>query len=170
MSSTCNMLAAGRCWCLSVMNSSIMVHLAQAGSLDVLVFVGEVGVQARLHTNCILLHEEMWRAWSSELSSASSRSFHWCADRRRRLRVAGVSGDSRRAVLRCGAAWPSGARAGLLCITACLHLNPSMALTSALAYSFRLHEAAAVVESGGDAGAEWRPVGDPQREPCVGHV
>jgi len=91
-------------------------------------------------------------------------------NRRRRLRVAGVSGDSRRAVLRCGAAWPSGARAGLLCITACLHLNPSMALTSALAYSFRLHEAAAVVESGGDAGAEWRPVGDPQREPCVGHV
>ena len=42
LSSTCNMVAAGRCWCLSVMNSSIMVHLAQAGSLDVLVFVGEV--------------------------------------------------------------------------------------------------------------------------------
>jgi hypothetical protein len=36
------MVAAGRCWCLSVLNSSIMVHLAQAGSLDVLVFVGEV--------------------------------------------------------------------------------------------------------------------------------
>ena len=134
-------------------------------------------MRAGLHTYCILLHKEMWRAWSSELSSllgmwrtASSSYFHWYADRRRRLRVAGVSGDSRRAVLRCGAAWPSGARAGLLCITACLHLNPSMALTSALAYSFRLHEAAAVVESGGDAGAEWRPVGDPQREPCVGHA
>ena len=55
LSSTCNMVAAGGCWCLSVMNSSIMFHLAQAGSLDVLVFVGEVGVQARLHTNCILL-------------------------------------------------------------------------------------------------------------------
>ena len=39
-------------------------------------------MQAGLHTNCILLHEEMWRAWSSELSSllgmwrtASSSSF-----------------------------------------------------------------------------------------------
>jgi hypothetical protein len=42
LSSTGNMVAAGRCWCLSAMNSSIMVHLAQAGSLDVLVFVGEV--------------------------------------------------------------------------------------------------------------------------------
>ena len=42
LSRTCNMVAAGRCWCLSAMNSSIMVHLAQAGSLDVLVFVGEV--------------------------------------------------------------------------------------------------------------------------------
>ena len=38
------------------------------------------------------------------------------------------------------------------CITACLHLNPSMALTTALANSFRLREAAAVVTSGGDAG------------------
>jgi len=38
-----------------------MFHLAQAGSLalDVLVFVGEVGVQAGLHTSCILLHKEM---------------------------------------------------------------------------------------------------------------
>ena len=59
LSSTCNMVAAGRCWCLLVMNSSIMFHLAQAGSLDVLVFVGEVGVQAGLHTSCILLHKEM---------------------------------------------------------------------------------------------------------------
>ena len=41
------------------MNSSIMFHLAQAGSLDVLVFVGEVGVQAGLHASCILLHKEM---------------------------------------------------------------------------------------------------------------
>ena len=118
LSSTCNMVAAGRCWCLSAMNSSIMVHLAQAGSLDVLVFVGEVRVQAGLHNNCILLHEEMWRAWSSELSSflgmwrtASSRSFHWCADRRRRLRVAGVSGAGRRAGLLLRCCWPSGARA-----------------------------------------------------------
>ena len=44
------------------------------------------------------------------------------------------------------------------CITACLHLNPSMALTTALANSFRLREAAAVVASGGDAGDDG---GDP---------
>ena len=43
------------------------------------------------------------------------------------------------------------------CITACLHLNPSMALSTALANSFRLREAAVVVASGGDAGVEWRP-------------
>ena len=61
-----------------------MFHFAQAGSLDVLVvFVGEVGVQAGQHASCILLYEEMWHDWSSELSSlfgmwrtASSRSFH----------------------------------------------------------------------------------------------
>ena len=34
-----------------------------------------------------------------------------------------------------------------------------MALTTALANSFRLREAAAVVASGGDAGDEWRPIG-----------
>ena len=56
------MVAAGRCWCLLVMNSSITVHLAQASSLDVLVLVGEVGLQAGLHTIHILLHEEMRRA------------------------------------------------------------------------------------------------------------
>ena len=44
------------------------------------------------------------------------------------------------------------------CITACLHLNPSMAPTTALANSFRLREAAAVVASGGDAGDDG---GDP---------
>ena len=96
------------------MNSSIMVHLDQAGSLDVLVFVGEVRVQAGLHTNCILLHEEMWRAWSSELSSlfgmwrtTSSRSFLSFG-----VRIvgagseldAGVSGAGRRAVLPAAAA------------------------------------------------------------------
>ena len=43
--------------------------------------------------------------------TASSRSFSRCADRRRRLRAAGLSGAGRRAVrlLRC--CWPSGARA-----------------------------------------------------------
>ena len=99
--STCNMIAAGRCWCLSVTNSSVTVHLAQAGSRSthVLVPVGEVGLQAGLHTIHILLHEASWCTWSSELAdlfhiwrTASSRSFDWCAVRRRRLRAAGVSG------------------------------------------------------------------------------
>ena len=44
------------------------------------------------------------------------------------------------------------------CTTACLHLNPSMALAScSLSLLIQVHEAAAVVASGGDAGAEWRP-------------
>ena len=47
--SSCNMVAAGRCWCLSTMNSSVTVHLAQANSLDMLALVGEVRGQAGLH-------------------------------------------------------------------------------------------------------------------------
>ena len=44
------------------------------------------------------------------------------------------------------------------CTTACLHLNPSMALGSfSLSLLMQVHEASAVVESGGDAGVEWRP-------------
>ena len=43
-------------------------------------------------------------------------------------------------------------------ITACLHLNHSMALASfSLSLLIQVHEAAAVVASGGDAGDEWRP-------------
>ena len=37
------MAAAGWCWCLFIMNSSVLVYLAQSGSLDVLELVGEVG-------------------------------------------------------------------------------------------------------------------------------
>ena len=53
------------------------------------------------------------------------------------------------------AEWP---RAWLLSITACLHLNHSMVLACfSLSLLIQVHEAAAVVESGGDAGVEWRP-------------
>ena len=53
------------------------------------------------------------------------------------------------------AEWP---RAWLLTITACLHLNHSMVLACfSLSLLIQVHEAAAVVESGGDAGVEWRP-------------
>merc|ERR1740117_2645442 len=105
-------------------------------------------MQAVLHTDSILLLKNMWRAWPSELASlfcmwrtASLRSFSRCADRRRRLRAAGMSGAGRRAVLLLRAEW----RDGGFCITACLHLNPSRALTTALANSLRLRGAAAVV-------------------------
>eukprot|EP00964_Phaeocystis_antarctica_P057860 scaffold34269_cov65-Phaeocystis_antarctica.AAC.1 len=63
-------------------------------------------MQAVLHTDGILLLKNMGRAWSSELASlfymwrtASSRSFSRCADRRCRLRAAGMSGAGGRAVL-----------------------------------------------------------------------
>ena len=52
--------------------------------------VGEVGVQAGLHSNGTLLHKDMGRAWPPELTSvfytwrtASSRSFSRYADHRR---------------------------------------------------------------------------------------
>ena len=50
------------------MNLSFVVYLAQPSSLDMLVLVGEVRMQAGLHTSCILPHEATWCAWSSELT------------------------------------------------------------------------------------------------------
>jgi hypothetical protein len=41
--SSTSMTAAGWCWGLFIMNSSIVVYLAQPGSLDVLELVGKVG-------------------------------------------------------------------------------------------------------------------------------
>eukprot|EP00964_Phaeocystis_antarctica_P058617 scaffold34784_cov61-Phaeocystis_antarctica.AAC.1 len=68
----------------------------------------------------------MCRAWSSELASlfymwrtAPSKSFSWCADRRRRLRAAGMSGAGRRAVLLPPCGWPSGASAAPASQLAC---------------------------------------------------
>jgi len=46
-----------------------MAHMAQASSLDVLVLVGEVGMQAGMYSNGTLLLKNMRRAWSSELAS-----------------------------------------------------------------------------------------------------
>ena len=62
-------VAACWSWCLSIVDSSITAHLARTSSLDVLVLVGEVRMQAVLHTDGILLLKNMWRAWSSELAS-----------------------------------------------------------------------------------------------------
>ena len=84
--------------------------------------------------------------------TASSRSFDWCAARRRRFRAAGASGAGRRAGLLLRAAWPSG-RARDILHHSMLALEPSMALASfSLSLLMQVHEAAAVVESGGDAG------------------
>ena len=55
-----HMAAACRSWYLSISNSSmIMVQLAWASSLDTLVLVGKVRMQAGLHTNDILLHKDV---------------------------------------------------------------------------------------------------------------
>ena len=100
------------------MNLSFVMYLAQPSSLDMLVLVGtgQHAVRPGVQPNENLLHEHVWCAWSLELASrlhiwrtASSRSFDWCAARRRRLRSAGVSGAGRRAglLLRCRLAeWP----------------------------------------------------------------
>ena len=121
MSSMITKAAACWSWCLSIVNSSIKVHLARASSLDVLVLVGEVRMQAVLHTDGTLLLNNMRHAWSSELASllymwitASSRSFSRCANRRRRLRAAGMSGAGGRAVLLLLCAAGRVARARLL--------------------------------------------------------
>ena len=126
LSSMITKAAACWSWCLSITNSFITAHLARASSFDVLVLVGEVRMQAVLHTDGILLLKNMRRVWSSELASlfymwktASSRSFSRCADRRRRLRAAGMSGAGRRAVLLLLCCWPSGASAAPASQLAC---------------------------------------------------
>ena len=114
-----------------------------------------------------LLHEHVWCDWSLELANmlhiwrtASSRSFDWCAARRRRLRAAGVSGAGRRAgrLLRAPLGRVAARVTSLHHSLLALHLNPTMALGScSLSLLVQVHEAAAVVESGGEAGDEWRP-------------
>ena len=88
------------------MNPSFVVYQAQPSSLDTLVLVDEIRVQAGLLSICILLREASWCARPSELANlfhvwrtASLRSFDWCAARRRWLRAAGVSGAGTRAGL-----------------------------------------------------------------------
>jgi hypothetical protein len=56
-------------------------------------------VQADVDSNDTLLLKDVWRAWTPELAGF----FGTCADRRRRLRAAGLSGAGRRAglLLRC---------------------------------------------------------------------
>ena len=78
---------------------------------------------------------------------SSAQALSCWSERRRQTGCAAAAGGL--------AEWP---RAWLLSITACLNLNHSMVLACfSLSLLIQVHEAAAVVESGGDAGAEWRP-------------
>ena len=76
----------------------------------------------------------MFHIWRT----ASSRSFDWCAARRRRLQAAGASGAGRRAGRLLRAARPSGRACDIL-HHSMLALEPSMALASfsLVAYSCR---------------------------------
>ena len=93
--------------------------------------------------------------------TASSRSFDWYAARRHRgseLLARAAPADELGCC--CDAAWPSG-RARDSSHHSWLALEPSMALGSfSLSLLIQVHEAAAVVASGGDAGVEWRPAAD----------
>ena len=62
---------AAACWSrgLDIMNPSFVVYQAQPSSLDTLVLVGEIRVQAGLLTICILLREASWCARPSELAN-----------------------------------------------------------------------------------------------------
>ena len=150
------MLAAGWCWCLSVVNSSIVVLLAQPSSLVVLVRVYEVGcagwpalqrqLAATADVACsasgigqLVLHVENGLLETFLLVCGSSTPAWSCQDERRQQTS-------------CAAAMLAEWRARGSCTTARLHSNPSMALTPALANSFRLREVASAMVSGGDAG------------------
>ena len=102
----------------------------------------------------------MFHIWRT----ASSRSFDWCAARRRRLQAAGASGAGRRAGRLLRAARPSGRACDIL-HHSMLALEPSMALASfsLVAYScrcmrqLRWWRAAPMLASSGD----------PPPPPCV---
>ena len=108
LSSTSTVVAAGRCWCLSIVNSTITVHMAQApGQLARRARARRRGRNAgwaalrrnpaaQEHVACLVfgvgqlvLHVE----------NGLIEIFYRYADRRRRLRAAGMSGAGRRAVL-----------------------------------------------------------------------
>jgi len=151
------MLAAGWCWCLSVVNGSIVVLLAQPSSLVVLVLVCEVGCAgwhalqrqpaAPADVACsasgfgqLVLHVENGLLEIFLLVCGSSTPAWSCQDERRQQTSCAAAAGM--------AEW----RARGSCTTARLHSNPSIALTPALADSFRLCEAAAPMAGGGDAG------------------
>ena len=96
----------------------------------------------------------MFHIWRT----ASSRSFDWCAARRRagsELLAWAAPADELGGS--CGQLGRVAARVTSL-HHSLLALEPSMALGSfSLSLLMQVHEAAAVVESGGDAGDEWRP-------------
>ena len=60
VSSMITKAAAGWSWGLGIKNLSFVMCVAQPSSLDVLVLVGEVRVQAGLHTIHMLLHKASW--------------------------------------------------------------------------------------------------------------
>ena len=96
----------------------------------------------------------MFHIWRT----ASSRSFDWgCGPS---AQAPSCWSERRRQTSWAAAAMPLGLVAA--CVTSLHHsllaLEPSMALASfSLSLLIQVHEAAAVVASGGDAGDEWRP-------------
>jgi len=137
------MLAAGWCWCLSVVNGSIVVLLAQPSSLVVLVLVCEVGCAgwhalqrqpaAPADVACsasgfgqLVLHVENGLLEIFLLVCGSSTPAWSCQDERRQQTSCAAAAGM--------AEW----RARGSCTTARLHSNPSIALTPALADSFSL--------------------------------
>tara|TARA_B100000795_G_scaffold121348_1_gene90343 strand:- start:124 stop:528 length:405 start_codon:yes stop_codon:yes gene_type:complete len=99
-------LAAGLCWCLDIMNCSIMMSENRPSFIIVPDFICESTVACWHNQHESFLHQWTWRARPPELTdsictwrTASSRSFSRGADHRRRLRAARTSGSSRPAVL-----------------------------------------------------------------------
>ena len=138
------MLAAGWCWCLSVVNSSIVVLLAQPSSLVVLVLVCEVGCAGWL---ALQRHDRAQHSSKAQLAATADVACSASGIGQLVLHVENglleifllVCGpstpawscqDERRQQTSCAAAavllaeW----RARGSCTTARLHSNPSMAL------------------------------------------
>ena len=111
-------LAAGLCWCLDVMDCSIVMSETQSSLIIVPGFICKSVVACWHNQHEGWLHQRVWRAQPPDLAdfgctwrTAFSRSSVRCADRRRRLRAAKTSGAGRRAVLLLLCCWLSGARA-----------------------------------------------------------
>ena len=108
-------LAPGLCWCLDVMDCSIVMSETQSSLIIVPGFICKSVVACWHNQHEGWLHQRVWRAQPPDLAdfsctwrTASSRSSVWCVDRRRRLYLVVVLVEDFVSVLLSSRSWRQG--------------------------------------------------------------